>query len=67
MDSGENIELLELTWRIVPTSTKNLNFMGIMIYSKILRNEKYHKKFWIQKLPNPATKSNIATTKFCLR
>ncbi len=54
-DSGENIELLDSYMESLPPLTKNLNFMGILIYSKIFRNEKYHKAF-ASKVTEPSNK-----------
>jgi len=54
-DSGENVDLLDSYMEKLPQITKNLNTIGIVIYSKIFRNEKYHNAF-SSKISEPGSK-----------
>lgn len=54
-DTGENIDLLNSYMESLPPLTKNLNSIGIVIYSKICRNEIYHKAF-SSKITEPGNK-----------
>jgi len=57
-EGGENIDLLDSYMEALPALTKNLNTIGIVIYSKILKNETYLKAF-ASKITEPGNKIEL--------
>ena len=51
---GSKIELLESYLKPFPPVTKNLSIIGIVIYSKVFRNEKYYNSFF-DKIVEPSS------------